>query len=138
MLIAENVERRGQAETDPIKKARIATFLKEYWGVREGSAGKRKIGGHNASQKTTSDIAESIGETERTTKRILKLNDLIPQLQSLVSSGKLGTTAAEQLAYLTPEVQSALYEVLGEEIADKTVGTGEVLQASSYRIYRTY
>lgn len=115
LLIAENVERRGQAETDPIKKARIAKFLKEYWGVREGRPSKL---GQNG---TVSDISEVIGETERTTKRLLKLNDLIPQLQSLVSSRKLGTTAAEQLAYLSPEVQSALYDALGEEIGQATV-----------------
>lgn len=115
LLIAENVERRGQAESDPIKKARIAQFLKEYWGVRDGRP--KKLGQNG----TVSDIAEVIGETERTTKRILKLNDLIPQLQKLVSSGKLGTTAAEQLAYLTPEVQSALYDALGEEIGERTV-----------------
>jgi hypothetical protein len=47
------------------------------------------------------DVADSIGESERTTKRLIKLNDLIPPIQSLVSSGRLGTTAAEQLAFLT-------------------------------------
>ena len=50
----------------------------------------------------------------------MKLNDLIPELQALVSSGKLGTTAAEQLAYLSPEIQRSLYEALGEEIANRT------------------
>lgn len=54
-------------------------------------------------QNGLSDIAEMIGENVRTTKRILKLNDLIPEIQSLVSAGKLGTTVAEQIAYLTPE-----------------------------------
>ena len=114
LLIAENVERRGQAESDPIKKSRIANFLKEYWGIKNGV-------GRNLGQNGLGDIGEAIGESERSTKRILKLNSLIPQLQSLVSQGKLGTTAGEQLAYLTPEVQSALYESLGEDIANKTV-----------------
>lgn len=91
------VERRGQAETDPIKKARIANFLKEYWGVKQG---KKE---HNALIKNTDDIAEFIGETSHQTKRILKLNDLIPEIQELVSNKKLGTTAAEQLAYLSQE-----------------------------------
>jgi len=126
LLIAENVERRGQAETDPIKKSRISNFLKEYWGVRNG--GDRKSDSHNAQLKTTEDIAESIGESIHQTRRILKLHDLIPQLQRLVSAGKLGTTAGEQLAYLTPEVQSALYEQLGEEIAEKTVAETKQLR----------
>ena len=50
--------------------------MKEYWGVRDGRP--KKLGQNG----TVSDIAEVIGETERTTKRILKLNDLIPLLKS--------------------------------------------------------
>lgn len=98
LLIAYNIERRGEAEPDPIKKARIAKFLKEYWQVDQGT---RKELGHNG----ITEISEVIGETERTTKRLLKLNELIPEIQALVSSGKQGTTAAEQLAYLTEEEQ---------------------------------
>ena len=108
LLIAENVERRGQAETDPMKKSRIGNFLREYWDIQRGGDKKSEESkGHNGT--SISDIAETIGETERTTKRILKLNDLIPEIQQLVSSGKLGTTAAEQLAYLSSEEQKLLF-----------------------------
>lgn len=112
LLIAENTERRGEAETDPIKKARIAQFLKEYWGVRDG--GDRRSARQNGELKTTSDIAEFVGESKRNTERLIKLNDLIPELQQLVSDGKLGTTAGEQLAYLTEEAQRELWDRLGE------------------------
>lgn len=116
LLIAENVERRGQAEQDPIKKAHIAQFLKEWWGVKRGGDMQQA-----KAQNGLSEIGDFIGESLTGTKRILKLNELIPQLQRLVSSGKLGTTSAEQLAYLTPEVQTALYDALGEEIGERTV-----------------
>ena len=65
LRIAENVERRGQAVTDPIKKSRIANLLKEYWGVKQGrkknrqNGGDRKSDSHNAQLKTTADIAEA-------------------------------------------------------------------------------
>lgn len=91
LLIAENVERRGVAEQDSMKKARIAQFLKEYWGVNHGG---NRSSGQNRNLKTTSDIAETIGESVKTTQRLQKLNELIPQLQRLVSTGKLGTTSA--------------------------------------------
>ena len=39
LLIADNEERR-QDDNDPIKKAKRAKFLKEYWGVKNG--GDRK------------------------------------------------------------------------------------------------
>ncbi len=88
LLIAENWERRGVAEQDQVKVGRIAKFLAEYWGVKQGKKGQ------NVPIKTITEIADFIGEGERTTKRLLKLNELIPQLQRLVSTGKLGTTSA--------------------------------------------
>lgn len=123
LLIAENWERRGVAETDQIKVARIATFLDEYWKQQ-----REKIRHNGGKKKTVEDVSEFIGESKRVTERLLKLNDLIPQLQRLVSTGKLGTTSAEQLAYLTPEVQSALYDALGEEIGERTVAETKQLR----------
>lgn len=118
LLIADNEERR-QDDNDPMKKAKRAEFLKNYWGVKQG--GDRKSKEQNALLKTVEDIANAIGEDKFTTKRLLKLNDLIPELQALISSGKLGTTAGEQLAHMEPDVQKNLLGVLGEQISNKTV-----------------
>lgn len=120
LLIAENVERRGEAESDPMKKARIAKFLKEYWGIRD-KGNNRKFDGQFVHQKTMKDVGDVIGESAKKAQRLLKLNDLIPEIQSLVSAGKLGTTAAEQIAYLTPDEQKALLNALGESLTQKTV-----------------
>lgn len=100
LLIAENVERRGQAETDPIKKSRIANFLKEYLGIKKGNFYGNQVSDKMADTESNDDIARIIGESKRTTERIMKLNDLISELQGLISKGKLGTTAGEQTAYL--------------------------------------
>src|SRR5699024_12210303 len=64
--------------------------------------------------RRSSDLAKHLNRT-------LKLNDLIPELQQLVSAGKLGTTAGEQLAHMTEENQRALLNVLGNEIEQTTV-----------------
>src|SRR5690625_5222072 len=125
LLIAENVERRGQAETDPNKKSRITNFLKECWEVRHSGDRASDNNGH---LKTLDNIAETIGETKRNTRHVMKLNDLIPELQDLVSAGKLGSTAGEQLAHLTEDNQRALLSVLGEEIERTTVA-----KAKEYR-----
>ncbi|MFI2857553.1 hypothetical protein ACH6EH_10440 [Paenibacillus sp. JSM ZJ436] len=82
--------------------------MKEYWGVKQGKGGDVRSK-DKMPLKTISDVAEFIDEDERTVKRLLKLNSLIPQLQKLVSAGVLGTTAAEQLAYLTEDEQEALF-----------------------------
>ncbi|MNH66555.1 Nucleoid occlusion protein [compost metagenome] len=133
LLIAENTERRGEAESDPIRKGRIAGFLKEYWDIRLKS-GRERLKGQNVHSKTLDDIAEYIGEDKKTTQRLIKLNSLIPQLQQLVSSGVLGTTAAEQLAYLTEDEQKALYEGLGSSVGDITVQESKQIRSEIERL----
>src|SRR5699024_7365605 len=89
---------------------------KEYWGVKQGSRSD-----FIDNQRSSKDIAKVIGESEWNTRQIMKLNDLIPELQNLVCEGKLGATAGEQLAHLTIDNQRALLEVLGKEIEKTTV-----------------
>ncbi|WP_156896877.1 ParB/RepB/Spo0J family partition protein [Desulfovirgula thermocuniculi] len=110
LLIADNEERRYC--DDPIKKAKRAEFLKRYWGVRQG--GDRRSKEKNSPLKTLDDVAREVGEDVSNLKKLLKLNDLIPELQHLVSQGKLGTTAAYSLAMLPPEEQGQLLQALGE------------------------
>lgn len=134
LLIADNHERR-QADDDPIRKAKRAKFLKEYWNVRVGNPHyiqlRQNVVIKNSENKTLKDIAQAINENERTTQRLLKLNDLIPELQSLVSMGKLGTIAAEQLAYLSPEAQKELFDALGEAVSEITVKDAREIRAGT-------
>ena len=111
------MERRGQAETDPMKKARIAGFLKEYWGVKNGLNQFDRVCQNGRPIKTTDDIAETLSESKRNTHRLLKLNDLIPELQQLVSDGKLGTTAAELFEEAEKAKLSALKK--GDKLPDR-------------------
>lgn len=124
LLIADNEERR-QEDNDPIKKAKRAKFLKEYWriqhGGNHGNQYKVAINPMGELPKTSADVAKAVGTDSAHLPRLLKLNDLIPELQKLVSASKLGARAAEQLAYLEPSVQKALWDTLGEEIGQKSV-----------------
>ncbi|WP_440118406.1 ParB N-terminal domain-containing protein [Paenibacillus sp. QZ-Y1] len=125
MLIAENIERRGEPESDPIRKARIGEFLREYWKAHgEYLEGRPKKSMQNA--HTFKDVADAIGERESQARRTLKLRDLIIPLQLMVSSGELGKSVGEQLAYLTEEEQESLLNSLGKSIGD--VGVKEVKQ----------
>ncbi|MHB8927829.1 MAG: ParB/RepB/Spo0J family partition protein [Bacillota bacterium] len=103
MLIDANVQTR---ELTTMEKARAVRRLKELFQVRNGARGGA----------TSAQCAEVVGVSERQFRKLDKLNDLIPELQSLIDVGKLGLTAGEKLAALSPEVQRALYDVLGEEI----------------------
>lgn len=47
LLIADNEERR-QDDSDPVKKARRAKFLTEYWGIRRGGDRGNRYTGKNS------------------------------------------------------------------------------------------
>ncbi len=113
LLLMDNLNRRHLSS---IEKAKIAQALKDQWEIKNGNNEH-----NNKSGKSVDDIAEVIGESKRTTQRLLKLNELIPQFQELVASGKLKQTSAEALAHLSKDEQEALYSSLGESIGQKTV-----------------
>jgi len=53
----------------------LLKFLKEYWGI--GRGGDRKSKGQNGLLKNIGNIAEAVGEDERTAKRLFKFYDSI-------------------------------------------------------------
>ena len=110
LLIKDNLLRR---QLNDMQVARLIRALKEQYGVRRGNNQYSQfLGGASAK------VAEATGLSERTVRQLDKLNDLIPELQSLVASGKMATTVAYEVAFLSPETQKALYEAVGEKIAE--------------------
>jgi chromosome segregation ATPase len=108
-----------------MKLARCVVELERIYGIRKGN--NQYLGGGSAlsaqalpniSQKLQEEIIENTGLSRRRYFELKKLNELIPELQKLVEEGKLTTKAGEQLAYLEPEQQKELFDVLGESIAE--------------------
>lgn len=51
------------------------------------------------------EVADGSGEGYKTVQRFIRLNKLTPELMKMVDDGKLKTTPAVELSYLTPEEQ---------------------------------
>lgn len=124
MLIAANIKTRTLSPMELAKAIRREKELIEHtYGNRER---KRTdlTADHNDPQlqgRWSEQVSQEIGKSEPQIRRLDKLNELIPELQHLVDANKLGTTAAEQLAYLEPDDQQALYAAFGESIAEQSV-----------------
>ncbi|SDF02474.1 ParB-like nuclease domain-containing protein [Thermoanaerobacter thermohydrosulfuricus] len=125
-LIETNLRQRGIGNLSPMKLARCILELERIYGIKVGKPQNQlQIMDDNSatvaelqtiiSQK---ELTEIVGLKERQLRGIKKLNDLIPELQILVEQGKLSSSAGEQLAYLEPEQQKELFDVLGESIAE--------------------
>lgn len=113
----------GRMKNDKVKQAR---WLDEYMrlkGVRQGSAGKRSLGGNNSPLKQE-DIAKELGVDVTTLKNLKSLLKLDPALQALISDGKINaTTGFKILSKLTPEEQAKLVDKLPDDVkfSDKAI-----------------
>jgi ParB family chromosome partitioning protein len=106
-LIEANLETR---QLSTMEMARAIRKKKELLGIRNGVHGKI----------TSAQCAEVLGISERQFHKLDKLNDLIPELQDMVDSGKLGIAAGEKLAGLPQEMQKTIYDTLGGDISALT------------------
>ncbi|SHF43331.1 chromosome partitioning protein, ParB family [Caldanaerobius fijiensis DSM 17918] len=123
-LIETNLRQRGIGNLNPMKTARCILELERIYGIKRGGYREnlQNLGGQSAAaalsypKNLQQEIIGDMGISKRRYHELKKLNDLIPELQTLVESGKLSSTAGTQLAYLEPEQQRELYEALGEQI----------------------
>jgi ParB family chromosome partitioning protein len=106
-LIEANLETR---QLSTMEMARAIRKRKELLGIKNGVRGKM----------TSAQCAEVIGISERQFHKLDKLNDLIPELQTMVDSGKLGIAAGEKLAGLPQELQKTIYDTLGGDVSALT------------------
>lgn len=116
LMIRDNLLRRHLNE---MQVARLIRVLKEQYGVKHGGYREPNMENVDGSkgQNVLLKVADVVGMTKKQIQRYDKLNDLIPELQELVSSGKLGSTAAYELAFLSPDTQRQLLSVYGEKLS---------------------
>lgn len=105
LLVADNEERRHN--DDPIKKAKRDKIILEYFT-------KKRKSGEDTSFNSDKIAAVAGYSNKSELYRSVKLNNLIPELQEMVSSGRLTPSAADPLARMSQENQRELYTQLGE------------------------
>ena len=109
-LIAANF---GRMKNDPVKQGRWIAEYERLRGVRNG--GDRKSVGNNFRLITQEDIAAELGVDTRTLRNLKSLNTILPELQDIISEGRISaTTGFKLIARLSEEEQHELLEALPE------------------------
>lgn len=110
---------RTQREKSVMEKAHEIRELKKQYGKRRGRP--------KGEEKLCNDctiIFEELNLSKSTFYLYDRLNDLIPELQAMVENGSIGLTLGSKIGGLAPEVQTELYEYLGDDIKD--IGPKEI------------
>ena len=109
LLVDSNLQQRERLT--PTEKAKAYEMKME--------AMKRKVGrkSKNVSQvgtqkRTDQIIAEQVGESRNQIQRYIRLNRLIPALQTAVDDGKLSFNPAVAISYLDPADQSVVQDLM--------------------------
>lgn len=122
-LICTNIMQRGVGNVNPMKMARCIMELERIYGIRKGGSGyygnqfeKKELPNNSVTPKTQQNLAKQLGLSEDTLQNYKKLNELIPELQSLVETGDLKSTTAYKIwAKLPQDEQEKFLNDIGIE-----------------------
>lgn len=118
----------------PSEKAKAYQMKLEAINRKLGRPSKenvRQLGAHFSGNRSTQIIGETAGDSSRQVERFIRLNKLTPDLMQLVDDGRLKTTPAVELSYLTPEEQEEFLSYMEEEGCTPSLSQAQKLKAAS-------
>ena len=77
------------------------------------------------------EVADGSGEGYKTVQRFIRLNKLTPELMKMVDDGKLKTTPAVELSYITPEEQEDFLSYMESEGCTPSLSQAQKLKEAS-------
>ena len=90
-----------------------------------------QVGPKLEERRSNQIVAEKAGESVKQVQRFIRLNKLTPDLMQLVDDGRLKTTPAVELSYLTPEEQEEFLSYMEEEGCTPSLSHAQKLKAAS-------
>ena len=87
-LICTNIMQRGVGNVNPMKMAKCIQELERIKGIKVGRPNSEII----SEFKTQANLASEIGLDERQLRNYKQLNDLIPELQTMIENGSMKAT----------------------------------------------
>lgn len=124
-LIETNIRQRGIGNPNPVKFGRCIQALERIYGIRNGSTNKKgdnRIGESNYftdqsnTPTTESDFAAQLGLTRQSLQNYKQLATMIPEIQDLISTGKVTSTTARAIVKrLSEDEQRELADQLSEK-----------------------
>ena len=81
--------------------------------------------------RSNEELGQSVNESRETIRRYIRLNELQPQLLTMVDEGKIGMTPAVELSYLKKEEQLLLIETIDSEQATPSLSQAQRMKRLS-------
>ena len=100
-------------------------------GGRPSKINSGQVGPNFDERRSNQIVADEAGESVKQVQRFIRLNKLTPELMKMVDDGKLKTTPAVELSYLTPEEQEDFLSYMESEGCTPSLSQAQKLKEAS-------
>lgn len=105
LMVLSNLAKRSK-----IKPMTYAKAIKVYVDANKKQGKRRDLTQGEEKGDTITEIADEIGLSKSTARRLMRLTNLIPELQEQVDEGDLPVGVGVELSYLTEKEQTNIYQ----------------------------
>ena len=131
LMVDSNCQREHILPSEKAKAYQMKLEALNRKGGRPSKENSRQVGANFSGVKTTQIIGEQSGDSTRQVERFIRLNRLTPELMQMVDDGKLKTTPAVELSYLTPEEQEDFLSYMESEGCTPSLSQAQKLKEAS-------
>ncbi|WP_419074912.1 ParB/RepB/Spo0J family partition protein [Ruthenibacterium lactatiformans] len=131
LMVDSNVQRENVL---PSEKARAYKMKLDAIKRKAGRPSKENSGQLDQNffnPYSVEKIAQDAGESTKQVQRYIRLNELIPELLEMVDGNEIKFNPAYELAFLRPEEQAVLYDILQAEEVTPSLSQAQRLKRAS-------
>ncbi len=127
LMVDSNLQREHILPSERAKAYKMKMEALKHQGKRSDSTSCQ----NGTKLRTDEELAQNTGESARTVQRYIRLNNLIPELLSLVDEKKIAFNPAVELSYLKPKEQKDFYEAMEQAQTTPSLSQAQRLKKSS-------
>lgn len=131
LMVDSNCQREHILPSEKAKAYQMKLEAIKRKGGRPSKINSGQVGPNYFERRSNQIVADEAGESVKQVQRFIRLNKLTPDLMQLVDDGRLKTTPAVELSYLTPEEQEEFLSYMEEEGCTPSLSQAQKLKAAS-------
>ena len=127
LMVDSNVQRENVLPSEKARAYKMKLDSIKRKAGRPSKENSAQVGQNFSVEK----VAEDAGEGKTKIQQYIKINDLIPELLEMVDGNEIKFNPAYELAFLRPEEQAVLYDILQAEEVTPSLSQAQRLKRAS-------
>ena len=127
LMVDSNVQRENVLPSEKARAYKMKLDAIKRKAGRPSKENSAQVGQNFSVEK----VAEDAGESKSQIQRYIRLNELIPELLEMVDGNEIKFNPAYELAFLRPEEQAVLFDILQAEEVTPSLSQAQRLKRAS-------